>query len=357
MSSQRHVLTEEGERYLSPLRRLEFLPLDPPPPGALVEIADGVQWLRVPLPMELNHINLWLLEGAAGWTLVDTGMDAEPCRAAWDALAAGPLAGRRIERIVVTHAHPDHVGLASWLAARFAAPVSMSRAAHQSLTAQLAREPEAVRERVLGFLHAHGLADAADAPGLARPSHRRWQGPPPDLDLPLGDGEALPLAGEEWCAIEAGGHAVGHLCLHAPGRRLLVAGDQVLPTISPNVSVMPGAPRANPLREYLDSLERIAGCGEQTLVLPSHGRPFHGLVRRCTDLRRHHLQQLERLRDLCREPRTAGDLLPHMFGRALRGLHRLLGLGEALAHLHCLEADGELERQVDAGGVVRFLVT
>jgi glyoxylase-like metal-dependent hydrolase (beta-lactamase superfamily II) len=160
-----------------------------------------------------------------------------------------------------------------------------------------------------------------------------------------------------WQVIETGGHCRGHLCLHDAERGLLVSGDQVLPTISPNVSVLSSTPDADPLRDFLASLERLRACAPSTLVLPSHGRPFRGLHARLADLEAHHHQQLEALRTHCAEPRTAFELLPSMFRLVPRGFHRLLAIGEAVAHLNYLCAEGVLVRLVDPSGVARFVAS
>jgi glyoxylase-like metal-dependent hydrolase (beta-lactamase superfamily II) len=341
-------LTQEGERYVSP-HALAYPELAVPGAGAGTHIASGLQWLRVPLPMELNHINLWLLDDEPGWTLVDTGMAEDVCREAWAAIERETLRGRRIARILVTHDHPDHVGLAPWLAERHAAEVWMSASAHASMQAYLEAEPAQIGERLRYFLRRHGLTLKAEG---AMPSfdHRRWFGEVPALARAVAGGEALRIGADDWQVIETAGHCGGHLCLHDPVRGLLISGDQVLPSISSNVSVLPSRPEANPLAEYLESLARLAStCESGTLILPSHGRPFRGLHLRCADLRAHHEEQLDRVRRACAsEPRSAFELLPVMFGRVLRGFHIVMALGEALAHLHWLRAAGQV--RLEDGG-------
>jgi glyoxylase-like metal-dependent hydrolase (beta-lactamase superfamily II) len=162
-------------------------------------------------------------------------------------------------------------------------------------------------------------------------------------------------AGRTWDLIETDGHCRGHLCLHDAQHSVLISGDQVLPNISPNVSVLASRPEGDPLRDFLASLARLERCAEDTLVLPSHGKPFRGLHRRIDVVRSHHLQQLDALRSACREPRTAYELLPVMFGRTLRGFHRFLAMGETLAHLHYLWHGGELQRETGADGAYRFM--
>jgi glyoxylase-like metal-dependent hydrolase (beta-lactamase superfamily II) len=353
VSDRGGTLTREGERYPPAPHELAYLPLDPPPPGGARQLAAGLLWLRIPLPMELNHINVWLLEDGGGWLLVDTGMAEQVCRAAWLRLEREVLDGRPLKRIFVTHDHPDHMGLAPWLADRHGAAVWMSEHAHRSSGEFLATSPEALAERIRGFLQLHGVEPAPGA-APARGDHRDWYGGWPALAHAPVDGELLAAGGGQWRVIETGGHCRGHLCLHDAGRALLVSGDQVLPGISPNVSVLSSAPDADPLREFLDSLERLADCHAQTLVLPSHGRPFRGLHRRLADLAGHHREQLDALLGFCTEPRTAFEVLPVLFRRVPRGFHRLLAVGEAVAHLNFLCGSGAMERRRE-GGVTRFV--
>lgn len=356
--ADRDKITAEGELYPSPRHALDYLELQPPEPGHAVAIDVGLTWARIPLPMELNHINVWLMPDADGWLLVDTGMAEEVCRAAWHTLEGGALQDRPLRRIVVTHDHPDHMGLSRWLHERHGAPVWMSAIGHASTGEYLAMSGEAVHARRYAFVAAHGMDVSLEAQQRsAGDDHGRWYGGLPPLARPTAGGDVIEAGGRTWQVIETSGHCRGHLCLHDAEHEILISGDQVLPTISPNVSVLASRPDADPLSEYLESLERLAQhCARGTLVLPSHGRPFRGLHRRIEVLRSHHLQQLEALREACRdEPRSAYELLAVMYGRPLRGFHRFLAVGETVAHLNCLWHAGDLARQVDASGRVRFL--
>jgi glyoxylase-like metal-dependent hydrolase (beta-lactamase superfamily II) len=229
----------------------------------------------------------------------------------------------------------------------------MSAHAHRSSGEFLATPPEVLAERIRGFLHLHGVEVS---PGAAptRGDHRDWYGGWPPLAHAPADGDVIEAGGGRWQVIETGGHCGGHLCLHDAARRLLVSGDQVLPSISPNVSVLSSAPDADPLLDFLASLERLRQCAPGTLVLPSHGRPFRGLHRRLDDLGGHHREQLDALLAFCTEPRTAFEVLPVLFRRVPHGFHRLLAVGEAVAHLNFLCGAGAVQRRGDEG-VARFV--
>ena len=355
MTVQHGALTSEGELYPSPPRALEYPDVGPPAAGRAITLGPGLLWVRMPLPMELNHINVWLLADGDGWTLVDTGLSHDASREAWQGLEPQELGGRPLRRIVVTHDHPDHMGLSRWLHERHGAPVWMSAVAHRSTGEYLAAAREDLLVANHAYLTAHGMDIGLDGlRALSGVEHGKWFGGLPPLGRATQGGDSIEVDGRTWEVIETSGHCRGHLCLYDAGNAVLISGDQVLPTISPNVSVLASRPEANPLREFLDSLARLEQCAPETLVLPSHGRPFHGLHRRIQVLRSHHLEELDQLHVACREPRTAFDLLPVMFGRPLRGYHRLLALGEAVAHLNYLWHEGRVTREIDAAGRILF---
>ena len=176
----------------------------------------------------------------------------------------------------------------------------------------------------------------------------------PDSFHRLNDGDELRIGDHVWRVVVGSGHSPEHACLYCPELKLMISGDQVLPKITTNVSVWFEQPWANPLGLYLDSLRRFEPMAAETLVLPSHGRPFRGLHARLAGLRDHHDARLAETLDALAEPRSAAALVPLLFQRELDTHQLTFALGEALAHLHFLEADGRVRREVGEDGVHRF---
>ncbi len=326
-----------------------------PAPGEALAVAEGAWWIRMPLPFALDHINLWLLEDGDGWTLVDTGYGVQATWDLWERVLAGPMGGRPVRRIVVTHYHPDHVGCAAWLERRTGAPVWMTAA--EFLSAHAARDDTAGFDRATGidFFGRNGL-DVSGIPEKARTGNRYRRGVP---DLPrqyrrLMHGDRLSIGGRDWEVICVFGHAPEHAALHCPSLGLLISGDQVLPRITTNVGVWGNQPEANPLRLFLESLSRFDAVAPGARVLPSHDRVFEGLHARIAQLREHHAERLARLEESCAAPVTAFEVLPVLFNRALDEHQLGFAMGEAIAHLHWLEAEGRV-RRVESGGVLRFV--
>jgi glyoxylase-like metal-dependent hydrolase (beta-lactamase superfamily II) len=350
------AVTAEGLTYKSDPQRLQYVQIAAPAPGQAVPIAPGVWWGRIPLPLELDHINVWLLETPDGYVVIDTGMAAEMGKQAWQQIEAQLCSRMPLCAVVVTHIHPDHLGLAAWLQQRHGIPVLMSKRTHTQAVELLCNTSSTdVAAQMTAFLRRYGVAESHGARGLLSPQRlARMVSGLPEVARYLSDDESLPWNADIWTVLETNGHAEGHLCLNDCAHRLLISGDQVLPAISPNIGLGWRSQDLNPLDSYLSSLERLRRLDRDTLVLPSHGEPFYGLRDRIDDLRNHHLRQLENLVAACHAPQTVVDILPLMFRRVLKGMHLLLALGEGLAHLEYLVHADRLRRVVD-DGVVRYV--
>lgn len=325
----------------------------PPAAGEAREVAPGVLWLRMPMPYRLDHINLWALrdraaDGSPGWAVVDTGLQTPESMQAWEVLlgADGPLAGLPLTRILVTHMHPDHVGLAGWLARRHGCKLWMTRGEYlhcRVLAADTGRQPP---QDALTFYSSAGWTPAQLDVYRARfGGFGKMIGPLPESYRRLHDGEELTIGEHRWTVVVGAGHSPEHACFHCPELRLLISGDQVLPGISSNVSVYPTEPDADPLSDWLQSIAAIrAAVPDDVLVLPAHNEPFHGLHARLDHLAAGHARGLERLRATLAQPRRAVDVFGALFARPITGEdHQLLQLatGESLAHLNHLVAHRE----------------
>jgi glyoxylase-like metal-dependent hydrolase (beta-lactamase superfamily II) len=337
-----------------------------PPPGGTLQVAPGVHWVRMALPFALDHINLWLLrdrlDDREGWTIVDCGIADDGTRALWEQVFAEHLQGLPVLRVIATHMHPDHVGLAHWLTERWSTPERECRLWMSATDFQTARLATISTSGVGGdaaarFFARHGLVDPQALERVrARRNHFASLVPRmPDRYHRLMAELVVGVGGHDWRCLVGHGHAPEHIALHAAGPGLLIAGDMVLPRISTNVSVGDMEPEANPLALYLASIGQMLALPEQTLVLPSHGRPFIGLHERIRQLQVHHDERLaETLAACTRAPCSAAELLPLMFRRPLDLHQTTFAMGEAIAHLHALQAQGRLRAGSGADGVVRF---
>lgn len=335
-------------------------PQAPPAPGHAVAIAPGVLWLRMPLPFALDHINLWALEDGDGWTLVDTGIANDETRALWRDLLAGDLAGRPVRRLICTHFHPDHMGLSGWLTETLACPL-WAPLGEWAFGRQLAALSDQAFAELSAALYRRAGCDDALMEAVRRRGnvYRRRVGEHPNALVRLRPGQAVTIGGREWRVVTGLGHSPEHAGLWSPEADILISGDQVLPRISPNVSVWPSEPDEDPLSLFLDSLRAWRGTVlDSVLVLPSHGRPFTGLHGRIDALLHHHDDRLDETVALCRDQAmTAADLVPHLFHRPLDEHQIFFAIGETLAHLHHLERQGRLIRQTpDGAGRVLFAV-
>lgn len=324
----------------------------PPEPGQAVEIAEGVLWLRLPLPMALDHVNVYALRDPDGWTVIDTGMNSRKSRAIWESVLAGPLAGAPVARVILTHHHPDHVGLVGWFQDRGAELITTRTAwlYARMLTLDVQDRPSA---ESMTF---HTRAGTPPALLEKRRAERPFNFADVVAPMPLGftridEGDSLMLAGRRWQVRLGQGHAPDHVTLWSADCPLVIGGDQLLPGISANIGVYPTEPEADPLGDLLEATEAFKPHARADhLVLPGHKLPFTGLPFRLGQMIDNHIGALDRLRDHLRQPRRAAECFVPLFRREIGECEFGLALVEAVAHLNWLLRRGQVSRSLGADG-------
>ena len=323
-----------------------------PPAGTVMTVVDGLRWARLHVPGPLKHVNCWLLDDEGALALVDTGMNTPEARDAWKALAAGPLAGVRLTRVIGTHFHPDHIGLAGWMCAHHQCALTMTRGEWLTARMLIADARDAVPDEMIAFWRGAGWNDDQVAHAHARgwAGFRRIVTPLPLGYVRISDGDRLTIGGHDWRVITGSGHSPEHACLLDEARGVLIAGDQVLPRISPNVSLGVTEPDADPLGEWFESIAKLKReVSADVLVLPGHGDPFTGLHTRLDAMDREHRARLDELHAFLVEPRRAVDCFGRLFRRAIGADMLGMATGEALAHLRRLEVEGRALREARDG--------
>lgn len=326
----------------------------PPPEGETLEIAPGIHWIRLPLPMKLDHVNCYALDDGNSWTIVDTGFSSRKGRAIWDRLLAGPLAGKPVSRVIATHHHPDHVGLAGWFIARGAellmprTPWLLTRML--TLDEQPTYSPESIRFYTRAGMDADVLT--------TRLTERPFNFADCVHPLPLGftrltEGQSITMAGRPWTVRMGDGHAPEHATFWTDD--IVLGGDQLLPSISANLGVYPTEPEADPVADWLAACDRLAPFATDTqLILPGHKLPFTGLPKRMQQYTENHHSALDRLRAHLTTPHSAAQCFLPLFKRDISGGEYGLALVEAMAHVNHLWLAGEASRTLSSDGAYMF---
>jgi glyoxylase-like metal-dependent hydrolase (beta-lactamase superfamily II) len=331
---------------------VETFPITSCADGGLREVARGVWVLTHPLPGLMPDVCAYILEDSAGWTIVDTGLNTRECRASWDIVIQHLDVLGPVRRVVCTHMHPDHIGLAGWLCDRFNAPLFMTRLEYVTARMLLADTGPAPAN-VAPFYRAAGW-DAGRIESYNAGYGRFAQGvwPFPADYRRIADGDTLCIGDDAWTVVVGDGHSPEHACLWRQSDGVFIAGDQILPRISSNISVWPTEPEADPLGDWLSSIERLSlRLPENLLVLPGHGEPFTGVQPRLAALARGHAVALTRLERSLREPKRAVDVFGSLFARPVSDGLYAMATGESLAHLNYLLRQGRVRRERDADGV------
>ncbi|QGX63026.1 MBL fold metallo-hydrolase [Alteromonas mediterranea] len=323
-------------------------------PGKLIEIAEGVLWLTMPLPFELDHINLYLIRGDGGWVVVDTGIGTTTTKSLWQRIFAqldGPIVG-----VIVTHLHPDHVGLAGWIADTFKVPFYMTQTEYFTARAFAAGRNGATNERDVLYYQRAGL-DEAMIEKLTTTEGNGYSSvvsPLPISYTRLKDQMELALGDNHWKVMIGRGHSPEHACLYSEQKNILISGDHILPIITPNIGAYSTEPDASTLDDYLNTLPKFKSLPKDATVLPAHKLPFIGLHERVDTLLAHHHAHLSALVNACEQPQTAVDLLPVLFKRKLSSRNMVFAVAECLSHLNYLLNHGAISRSLNSKGQFEF---
>ena len=327
-----------------------------PNPGELIEVGPGIFWIRMPLPISLNHINLWMLEEQDGWTLVDTGMATEDTKALWEEIFSTHLNSKPVKQVIVTHMHFDHLGLAGWLVEKWGATLCMSRTEYLSSRVIINEIKSDPPEATVAFFRAAGVEESILDEFKVRFNNRSdFVSPLPSHYKRLTDNQVLQIGSLQWTVIIVEGHSPEHICLHCKSLNIMIAGDQILPRISPNISVRPDEPRANPLHNFLRSCESLKNrLNKDVLILPSHGDPFYGVHLRLQDMINEHKKGLQDLLEFCSQPRSVAEVFPILFKSKINIGNMVIAVGEAVANLNYLVSSKELVVNIGSDGIARY---
>lgn len=331
-----------------------------PGPEEVVEIRPGVLWARLKLPFRLNHVNIYLLADGDGYAMIDAGFGNEETIEAWTKLFEGPLKGVHITRLIVTHSHPDHVGLAGWIVERFNCPLVMSQVEYLQSVYHQNRGTEERKEAQRQFFRRHGMDESLTEKLLGRGQDylKRVSVLPPSYRR-ISHGDEVVIGARRFKVITGGGHALDQVMLYCADDKLFLSADQVLSKISPNVSVWAVEPDQNSLGEYLASLASLTTTlPYDLLVLPGHGVPFYGLKTRIKQLADHHEERCRLIADACREqPKTSRELVPVVFNKHVLDEHQMgFAAGELVAHVNYMIVEGRLTAATK-DGVLQYRTT
>ncbi len=329
-----------------------------PEPDEVVEIRPGLLWVRLKLPFRLNHVNIYLIADGDGWTLIDTGIGNEATIAAWTALFEGALRSVKITRLIVTHAHPDHIGLAGWIVERFGCPLYMSQVEYLQGAYHQHRGSEERKLAQRLFFRRHGMDEDITDQLLGRGQEylKRVSVLPASYHR-LSKGDEIAIGTRRFTVMTGGGHALDQVMLYCKDEKLFFSADQVLSKISPNVSVWAVEPDANSLGEYLRSLAELdQALPDDVLVLPGHGIPFFGVKARIRQLADHHEERCQLIADACRTtPQTSAQLVPVVFHKHVLDAHQTgFAAGELIAHVNYMLTEKRLTTAPMTDGILRF---
>jgi glyoxylase-like metal-dependent hydrolase (beta-lactamase superfamily II) len=329
---------------------------DIPAEGAAIKVAPGILWMRLPLPMKLDHVNIYAVEDGDGWAIVDTGFYSKRGVAIWEKMLAGPLGGKPVKTVIVTHHHPDHIGMAGWLQSAHGAELVTTRTAWlMARMLTLDEQPLPTPEAITFYIRGGIDPEVLEKRKAERPfNFADCVAPMPQGFTRIKEGDRLHIGGRDWDIRIGNGHAPEHATLWSEDG-IVLGGDQLLPTISPNLGLYPNEPEADPVSDWLEACERLSlFATDDQLVLPGHKLPFTGLPTRLRQLIDNHHSALDRLAAFLTEPHTAHECFETLFRRKIWGGEYGLALVESMAHCHHLYLRGQATRRLRDDGAYLY---
>lgn len=335
--------------------RVQYLFNEPAEPGQVRELAPGVKWLCMPLPFGLSHINLYLLKDGDGWLAIDAGMKGDVGRETWRRVIVEHLDGLPLTGLLVTHLHPDHIGLAGWLVAEYGCKFFMSFSEYY-MARTFETQAGAARDEWRDGYYARelGLPEeiVTELSGSAG-GYGDYIEPVPYRFIRLSERDELQVGDYRWRVIIGRGHSPEHICLYNEPLNMLIAGDQALPKVSANVGVIGTEPEANPMHDWLASMAKLRHLPQDVLVLPAHNAPYYGLLARLAEIESYQFERLSAALLALKQPLSAYELMPVLYKKTLRGEQLMMAVGECLAHIRYLQAEGKIKR-IEQDGSVRY---
>ncbi len=325
----------------------------------ILKVKEGVYWVKLLLPSMISHVNVYILEEIDGITIIDTGLFCNSCINQWRNILKNDFNNKNINRIIITHHHPDHMGLVGWFKENFKTEIWTSRSSWLTGRMLTLDNNKEVSQESLSFWLSAGMPyELLEKKRLEKPFNFG------DFvkKIPLGykrvtEDEVLIIGNKKWFVKLTDGHAPEQLILYCPEIKIFISADQILAGISPNISVYPTEPNSDPLAEYFHSCEKLIKIKDSGyLVLPGHNLPFYGLNRRIKQLVDHHKTALKRIEEyINKNPKSAFDIFPVLFKRKIKDSEMVLALGEAVAHLNFLLNYGIIKKEVSDEGVYLFV--
>lgn len=337
---------------------IKFPYVEPPTPGSVIEVSDGVYWAQLKLPMLIDHVNIYILEGANDLTIVDTGLNADECKSAWQDILRNNFSTKPVKNIIITHHHPDHIGLLGWFCENYNVEVFASRTSWLlGRMLYFDKQNEPTKEAKDFWIKAGMDINIFHEKSKSRPFNFS------DVvsEFPVGfkalnQGDEIWLSGKKWRVEIGNGHAPDHTTLWGLDTPLILAGDQILPGISSNLGVYPTEPELDTVGDWLDTCHRFLQLAQNDhFVLPGHNLPFYGVSVRLQQLIDNHISALNRIRKkLSRGRYTAVDLFKPIFKREIRENEYALALAEAVGHLNYFRARNMVETSIREDGAILF---